>query len=274
MAAPPGVGRDRLDVVLVERGLAPTRARAQALVLAGRVRSLGARLDKPGQRVARDAPLEVFEPSRYVSRGGTKLVHALRVFAVEVAGRRVLDVGASTGGFTQALLETGAAAVIALDVGRGQLDWSLRQDPRVSVVEGVNARFLEAPMLPFAPSLATVDVSFISLRTVLPAVAGCLDSTGTIVALIKPQFEVGRGRVGRKGIVRDPALHREVLDEIVEFAGGRGWGISGLCASPIAGAKGNLEFFVHLAVHGPGLAAAALEAALAAALASPPAEAP
>jgi 23S rRNA (cytidine1920-2'-O)/16S rRNA (cytidine1409-2'-O)-methyltransferase len=248
-----GRGRERLDVVLVERGLAPTRVKARALILAGQVFSDGVRVDKPGQRIARQAPLEVLEGRRYVSRGGNKLDAALADFAVEVDDRDALDVGASTGGFTQVLLEAGARRVIALDVGRGQLDWSLRQDPRVHPLEGFNARHLEPALLPFPPSLVVVDVSFISLMLVLPGVASCLAQPGEIVALVKPQFEVGRSQVGRGGIVRDVSLHRGVLETLGHRAAERSWGPVGLAASVLRGADGNQEYFIHLVPARPGV---------------------
>jgi 23S rRNA (cytidine1920-2'-O)/16S rRNA (cytidine1409-2'-O)-methyltransferase len=263
-------GRERLDRLLVERGLAPTREKAQALVLAGRVTVDGARADKPGQAVRAEAALEIAPGPRWVGRGALKLEHALSVLAVEVSGRAALDVGASTGGFTEALLAAGARAVVALDVGRGQLDWKLRNDPRVVPLEGANARHLRASQLPFPVSLAVVDVSFISLRTVLPPVAACLTTPGEIVALCKPQFEVGRGRVGRGGIVRDPALHREVLEGLALWSAGAGLAVQGLCASPITGAEGNVEFFFHLAPGGEGLTGEPLARAIAGALSHSP----
>ncbi len=232
--------------MLVERGLAPTRERAQALVLAGLVTSGGRRLDKPGATVAIDAPVEVGEGRRFVGRGAEKLAPALRRFAIAVAGRDALDVGASTGGFTQVLLEAGAARVIALDVGRGQLDWSLRRDSRVVALEGVNARYLTPNALPFRPSLATIDVSFISLRQVLPKVGACLLPEADLVALVKPQFEVGRGRVGKGGIVRDPTLWDDVLEGLLAFAREKGLGPVDLARAAITGASGNVEFFLHL----------------------------
>jgi 23S rRNA (cytidine1920-2'-O)/16S rRNA (cytidine1409-2'-O)-methyltransferase len=209
------VRRVRLDVLLVERGLAATRQKAQALVLAGLVSTGGTRMDKPGSAVAVDAPLDVAPGRRFVGRGAEKLGPALARFAVAPQGRDALDVGASTGGFTQVLLESGASRVIALDVGRGQLDWSLRNDPRVTLLEGINVRYLEAATLPFRPSLATIDVSFISLRQVLERTCACLTPGADVVALAKPQFEVGRGRVGKGGVVRDPALWDDVLAGLV-----------------------------------------------------------
>jgi len=248
-------GRRRLDVVLVERGLAPTRTGARALILAGRVRSAGQRLDKPGALLPPDAPLEVTPGRRYVSRGGYKLAAALATLGVDVRGSDALDVGASTGGFTQVLLEGGARRVVALDVGRGQLDATLRADPRVEVLEGVNARSLRAGDLPWRPDLAVVDVSFISLRLVLPGVASCLAPGGRIVALVKPQFEVGRGAVGRGGIVRDPEQHRRVLLELAEAARAAGLGLQAVCASALPGMEGNREYFFDLRPGTAGLAA-------------------
>lgn len=236
----------RLDQVLVSRCLVTTRTKAQALILAGRVFSGETRLDKPGIKIDADLPLEIKSGPRYVSRGGHKLHGALSVFGIEPAGRDTIDVGASTGGFTQVLLEAGAARVISLDVGRGQLDWNLRNDERVFPIEGVNARYLDASALPFTPDLAVIDVSFISLKLILPAVVNVLGPYGEIVALVKPQFEVGRGKVGRGGIVRDRRLHREVLESLATFSRGKGWFVSGLGASPIKGAEGNTEFFIHL----------------------------
>ncbi len=254
------VARERVDVLLVERGIAPTREKAQAMVLAGRVRSGSERIEKPGRRIARDAGLEVAPARRWVGRGAEKLAPALVALRVDPSGRDALDVGASTGGFTQVLLRAGARRVIALDVGRGQLDWSLRTDPRVAVLEGINARGLFPEDLPFRPSLAVVDVSFISLELVLPAVAACCPGPdGEVVALVKPQFEVGRGKVGRGGIVRDPARHAEVLARIAAFASSRGLGVAGVVASALRGAEGNVEFFVHVRPSAPGLGAADLE---------------
>ncbi len=251
--------RERLDLVLVERGLASSRNRAQALVLAGRVLSQGTRLDKPGQRVPAEIPLEVSQGPRFVGRGAIKLAAALETFAITVAGRDALDVGASTGGFTQVLLLAGARRVVALDVGRGQLDWSLRQDDRVHVVEGVNARRLTPALLPWAPSLAAVDVSFISLRLVLPAVVECLAQGGELVALVKPQFEVGRRQVGRGGIVRDRSLHAGVLGSLYEFATARGWGVANACAAALRGAEGNQEYLMHLLPAASGMGREAFE---------------
>jgi len=259
--------KERLDRLLVARGLAPTREKARSLVLAGRVRCGTTRLDKPGAAVPADLDIEVEPGARYVGRGGHKLAGALAGLSVSVSGRDALDVGASTGGFTQVLLEAGARRVVALDVGRGQLDWGLRNDPRVILLEGVNARYLERDRLPYVPSLATVDVSFISLRQVLPAVVRCCDEGGDVLALAKPQFEVGRRRVGRGGVVRDPALHREVLLDLARFASRSYWAVAGVCASPLAGAEGNREFFLHLRPGAPPVAEADVLARIDAAVA-------
>jgi 23S rRNA (cytidine1920-2'-O)/16S rRNA (cytidine1409-2'-O)-methyltransferase len=263
-----GEGRERLDTLLVARGLAPTRAKAQALVLAGLVASGGRRLDKPGLRLPRDAPIEVAPTRRYVSRGGHKLAPLLDEFGIHVRGREVLDVGASTGGFTHVLLEAGASKVVALDVGRGLIDWSLRNDPRVIVLEGMNARDIKASDLPVRPSLAVVDVSFISLERVLPAIAACLEPGGEIVALVKPQFEVGRGRVGKGGVVRDPAARREVVLRIAGWSRDRGWGVQAVAPSALTGAEGNVEFFLHLLPGRAGLGEEALAEAIARAVAA------
>jgi 23S rRNA (cytidine1920-2'-O)/16S rRNA (cytidine1409-2'-O)-methyltransferase len=246
LTARPQGRRIRIDVLLVERGHARTRQKAQALLLAGLVTSEGRRLDKPGMQISCDAPVEVAGGRRFVGRGAYKLEPALLRFGIAVAGRDALDVGASTGGFTQVLLEAGAARVIALDVGRGQLDWLLRNDERVVPVEGVNVRYVDPASLPFRPTLATIDVSFISLRQVLDPTCACLAPGADVVALVKPQFEIGRGRVGKGGIVRDPLLWDEVLEGLVAHAVERGLGPVGLARSVITGASGNVEFFVHL----------------------------
>jgi len=242
--------RERIDVLLVERGLADTRAKAQALVLAGDVSTCGTRIDKPGQRVPRDADLNVRAGRRWVGRGAEKIGPALDAFGLNPTGKRVLDVGASTGGFTQLVLERGATEVLALDVGRGQLDWKLRSDPRVRVLEGINARHLRPDLLPAVPDWAVVDVSFISLELVLPPVAACLAREGTIVALVKPQFEVGKGQVGKGGIVRERRLHREVLERLVGFVAENGLTCLGVCRAGLPGATGNQEYFIRLTHRG------------------------
>jgi 23S rRNA (cytidine1920-2'-O)/16S rRNA (cytidine1409-2'-O)-methyltransferase len=236
--------RRRLDQALVERGLVASRERAQALVRAGLVRVGGEPAGRPDQLVATDQLIELTGSSPYVSRGGEKLAAALDTFAIDVAGRTALDVGASTGGFTDVLLQRGAARVIAVDVGYGQLAWALRQDPRVVVMERVNIRHLDR--LPISANLAVIDVSFISLRLVLPRVRDLLAAPGDVVALVKPQFEVGKGAVGKGGVVRDAAQHEEVLSELSIFATEIGYDVAGQTASPILGAKGNREFLMYL----------------------------
>ncbi|MGQ9779681.1 MAG: TlyA family RNA methyltransferase [Bacillota bacterium] len=235
--------RKRLDLLLVERGLFSSREQAQRAVLAGWVYAGERRLEKPGQAVPVDTPLEVRNRPRFVSRGGEKLAGALAVFPVEVAGRVCLDLGASTGGFTDCLLQHGARLVYAVDVGRGQLAWPLRHDPRVVVMEGVNARYLRPEDFPESPTLVTIDLSFISLRHVLPAVAAVLPEGGEVIALIKPQFEAGRKEVGKRGVVRRPAVHRAVLAAVLEEAARNGFGLAGLTYSPLLGPEGNIEFF-------------------------------
>jgi 23S rRNA (cytidine1920-2'-O)/16S rRNA (cytidine1409-2'-O)-methyltransferase len=244
--------RERLDRLLVARGLAESRERATRLILAGSVRVNAVPASKAGQLVREDAAVELLARSPYVSRGGEKLVHALRVFGVTVEGRVCLDVGASTGGFTHCLLLEGADHVYAVDVGRGQLDPKLRNDPRVIVREGVNARFLTPHDFAPRPSLATVDVSFISLEKVLEAVVSCLTDDGEVIALVKPQFEVGRREVG-KGVVRDRAKHRRVLAGIADWAMSKGLAVRGVTASPLRGPKGNREFFLRLGRQGDSI---------------------
>ena len=232
----------RLDVLLVRRGLCASREKAQRLIMAGQVFSGGTRLEKASQALAEDAPLEVREGERYVGRGGLKLEHALRHFAVDPSGMVCLDVGASTGGFTDCLLQNGAAKVYALDVGHGQLDWKIRNDPRVVVMEHCNARHLQPGDLPEKASLAVADVSFISLTLVLPPVTAVLTDGGMILALIKPQFELSREEVGRGGVVRDAVAHARAVEKIRAFVAERGWQWGGVTDSPITGADGNREF--------------------------------
>lgn len=242
--------RERLDRLLVARGLAPSREQAARLILAGRVFVDAKRVDKAGRQVDVGAAVEVKARPPYVSRGGEKLAHALDAVGISVAGRTCLDVGASTGGFTHCLLSRGAARVYAVDVGRGQLDAGLRADPRVVLMEKTNARTLTAAAFPVEPDLATVDVAFISLEKVLPAVMGVLADPGEAVLLVKPQFEVGRGLVGKGGVVRDPVRHRAVLGRLARFAILHGWHVLGLAASPLTGPKGNREFFLYLSRRG------------------------
>jgi 23S rRNA (cytidine1920-2'-O)/16S rRNA (cytidine1409-2'-O)-methyltransferase len=244
--------KTRLDAALVERGLAPSREKAARLILAGMVSVDGRRVDKAGTLVAAASRIETAAAPRYVSRGGDKLVHALAAFGVVPRGRVCVDAGASTGGFTHCLLEGGAARVYAVDVGAGQLDAGLRADPRVHVMDRVNARALSPAEFGEPPSLATVDVSFISLEKVLPAVLGILAEGGEAVVLVKPQFEVGKGQVGKGGVVRDPVQHRQVLERVSAWCAEAGWPARGVTASPLVGPKGNREFFLHLA-EGPEL---------------------
>jgi 23S rRNA (cytidine1920-2'-O)/16S rRNA (cytidine1409-2'-O)-methyltransferase len=237
----------RLDTLLVERGLAPSRERARALILAGQVTVNGQPLSKAGADVAEDAAIVLAAPDHpYVGRGGIKLAHALDAFAVKVAGRRALDIGASTGGFTDVLLQRGARDVIALDVGHGQLDWKLRTDPRVLVREGVNARALSAADVPHQVDLVTIDVAFISLRHILPPLPPFLAAGADIVALVKPQFEAGREEVGKGGLVTDPAVHDAVIATVTGYAQASGFERVALTPSPITGATGNQEYFLHL----------------------------
>jgi 23S rRNA (cytidine1920-2'-O)/16S rRNA (cytidine1409-2'-O)-methyltransferase len=239
--------RRRLDQLLVERGLVSSRERAQALVRAGLVRVAGTPSDRPDQLVAADQVIEVAGGTGYVSRGGEKLAAALDAFRIDPRGRSCLDVGASTGGFTDVLLQRGAERVIAVDVGYGQLAWSLRQDPRVIVMERVNIRHLD--QLPQPADLGVIDVSFISLRLVLPRARQLLSPPGEVVALVKPQFEVGKGAVGKGGVVRDPAQHEQVLDELRRFAAEIGYQVAGQLPSPVLGTKGNREFLLYLKPH-------------------------
>jgi 23S rRNA (cytidine1920-2'-O)/16S rRNA (cytidine1409-2'-O)-methyltransferase len=237
----------RLDAALVERGLAASRERARALIMAGHVSVNDQPVSKAGTAVAEDARIEVAEPDHpYVSRGGVKLAHALDAFGVDPAGRHALDVGASTGGFTDVLLRRGAASVIALDVGRAQLDWRLRSDPRVTVVEGVNARSLTRTDVPHPVDLVTIDVSFISLGHILPGLPPLLAAGADIVALVKPQFEAGREQVGKHGLVNDPAVHAEVIDRVTAHAAAAGLQRVAMAPSALKGATGNQEFFLHL----------------------------
>ncbi len=257
--------RIRLDALLTQRGLFPSRSRAAAAVMAGDVRlcASGARSAKPGQMVLTDAEVEVVERARYVSRGGIKLENALALLGLSVDGRHCLDAGASTGGFTDCLLQGGAREVIAVDVGYGELAWSLREDPRVHVLERTNARELQADQLPYQPDLITADLSFISLTKVLPALIDCAAEKFDAVVMVKPQFEVGRDRVGRGGVVRDPQLRKESVASVAEFARERcGAAVLGFASSGLPGPKGNKESFVHLAEGGRAGALGHLSAAL------------
>ena len=239
--------RIRLDALVIERGLAASRERARALILAGQVSVDGQVVSKAGAPVAADARVELATPDHpYVGRGGIKLAHALDAFGIDPTGRRALDIGASTGGFTDVLLQRGAASVIALDVGHGQLDWRLRHDPRVLVREGVNARSLTRHDVPHQVDVVTIDVAFISLSRILPALPSFLAPHADIVALVKPQFEAGREEVGKKGLVTDPAVHDAVIARVTAAAAATGLPRKGMTPSPITGATGNQEFFLHL----------------------------
>jgi len=247
--------RQRLDTLLAERGKFRSRTAAAAAVRAGEVRlgTDGPFALKPGQLVEEGADLIVAERRRFVSRGGVKLENALGTLQIDVSGRDCLDVGASTGGFTDCLLQRGAARVAAVNVGSGELDWGLRNEPRVTVIEGLNARTLEPADLPFAPSLATVDVSFISVIKVLPAVAAALSEDGELLALVKPQFELGQKRVGRGGVVRDAGARRDALASVAAAAGSLGLAVRGFASSELPGPKGNLETFVWCSRRGESL---------------------
>jgi 23S rRNA (cytidine1920-2'-O)/16S rRNA (cytidine1409-2'-O)-methyltransferase len=255
--------RVRLDSLLAERGLFSSRSRAAAAVLAGEVH-LGPgrrRAEKPGQLVPADVELDVAAQPPYVSRGGTKLANALDALGLDVEGRLALDVGASTGGFTDCLLQRGAAHVVALDVAYGELAMTLRNDPRVTVMERVNARALDPGTLPYRPDLLLADVSFISLTKVLPAVLACAGERFDALAMVKPQFEVGRERVGKGGVVRDPALRREALVAVAEAARGAGAAVLGFASSGLPGPAGNQETFAWLAEGGRPGAVGDLDAA-------------
>ncbi len=258
------VARVRLDTLLAERGLFASRSRAAASVMAGEVRlggGDGARAEKPGQLVEPDVAVAVDERPRFVSRGGVKLANALAAFGLDPAGRHALDVGASTGGFTDCLLQAGAVHVVALDVAYGELGWGLRNDERVTVMERSNARALAAADLPYAPDLVVMDLSFISLTKVLPAVLATLAERHDVLAMVKPQFEVGKGRVGKGGVVREPDLRREALVSVASFARGLGASVLGFASSGLPGPKGNRESFVWLAEGGREGALEDLEAA-------------
>lgn len=238
--------RTRLDALMAERGLVDSRQRARALIMAGKVLVDGVRIEKPGKEVGAEADIELKEDLPYVSRGGLKLRSALIALAIDPKGLRILDAGASTGGFTDCLLQMGADRVIALDVGYGQLAWRLREDPRVTVMERTNVRFLDRESLPHPIDAAVADLSFISLKLVLPALVKLLPEHGLLVALVKPQFEVGRSDVGKGGVVRDYEKMRAAVEGIKEFAEICGFIVRGESESPIRGPKGNREFFLHL----------------------------
>lgn len=237
----------RLDVLLVEKGLQESRQKAQAIIMSGMVYVNNQKADKPGTAVAEDAAVEIRGGAlRYVSRGGLKLEKAMAVWPIALDGAVCMDVGASTGGFTDCMLQNGAAKVYAVDVGYGQLAWKLRSDERVVCLERTNARYLSHEIIPEEPDFSSVDVSFISLKLILPAIAAVLRPGGHVVCLIKPQFEAGREKVGKKGVVRDASVHREVLEHFIDHAKESGFTVLGLTYSPIRGPEGNIEYLGYL----------------------------
>lgn len=249
------MARQRIDATLVDRGLFPSREKARAAILAGEVRVDDMVVRKAGEQVAEEARIEVAERPRYVSRGGDKLAGALAAFGLDVAGRRAIDVGASTGGFTDCLLQAGVAHVVAVDVGYGQLAWSLRTDERVTVVERTNIRNADPEALGAPFGLVVTDVSFISLKTVFPVLVDLAAPDADILALVKPQFELGKGRVGKRGVVRDAGDHVEALSSARDAIESLGWVVRGLTYSPIKGPEGNIEFWLWASKHSePGSA--------------------
>ena len=239
--------RKRVDILLVEHGLFQSREKAQAAIMAGQVYRGERKILKPSEEIQPDEPLAVKKPENdYVSRGALKLEKAIRVFQADFRDQVVLDIGASTGGFTDVSLRSGAKKVYSVDVGYGQLDWKLRNDPRVIVMERTNARFLESSMFSEKPEITVMDVSFISIRLILPAAAGIMGDQGVFYTLIKPQFEAGRENVGKNGVVRDPEIHRSVITNITTFTEQMGWCTVKLDYSPITGPKGNIEFLAEI----------------------------
>lgn len=236
----------RTDIALVDRGLVESRSKAQALIMAGKVFSAETKITKPGHQIKEDAPLEVRGRDHpWVSRGGLKLAKAIEHFSLDFSGKTVIDVGSSTGGFTDVALHHGARQVYAVDVGRGQLDWKLRNDDRVVVLEKTNARYLDSTHITGSVDVVVCDASFISLKTVLPAALGFVREGGFLVALIKPQFEVGKDNVGKGGVVRDPLLHQSVCDDIFDWLNDMPqWRATGITQSPIKGPEGNIEFLI------------------------------
>ena len=244
--------KERLDVLLVRNGFFSSREKAKATIMAGCVYVDGQKEDKAGMKFDTDSQIEVRGHALpYVSRGGLKLEKAVNLFDLDLEGKVCMDIGASTGGFTDCMLQKGAAKVYSIDVGHGQLDWKLRNDPRVVCMERFNARELSAEDLPQVPDFASIDVSFISLRLILGPVFNTLSPGGSVAALIKPQFEAGREKVGRKGVVRDPAVHEEVINHVLDFAAETGFSCAGLTFSPITGPEGNIEYLAYL-VKEPG----------------------
>lgn len=245
--------KERLDVLLVQRGFFPSREKAKTTIMEGLVYVNGQKEDKAGMKFPSDAVIEVRGHAlRYVSRGGLKLEKAVNEFGIDLEGRVCMDIGASTGGFTDCMLQNGAAKVYSIDVGYGQLDWSLRNDSRVVCMEHFNARNLSPEDVPDTPSFSSIDVSFISLRLILGPVMNALSDDGSIAALIKPQFEAGRDKVGRKGVVRDPLVHEEVIASVLESAAGLGLRVKGLTFSPVTGPEGNIEYLAFFGKDGTG----------------------
>jgi len=242
--------KTRLDVLLTERGLIESRERAKAVIMSGNVFVAGKRADKPGMQVSPGVLIEVRSIPEFVSRGGQKLEKALKTFGVSPDGKICIDCGASTGGFTDCLLKNGARLVYAVDVGYGQLAWSLRNDPRVITMERTNIRHVTADMFNIRPEIAVIDVSFISLSLVLPVVSGLLTGNGEALCLIKPQFEAGREKVGKKGVVRDPETHKSVLDAFIGCSTQSGFAVKGMTHSPVKGPEGNIEFLGWLSKQG------------------------
>lgn len=239
--------KQRLDILLVEKGLFPSREKAKSSIMAGLVKVDGNKVDKAGTLVPVEAVLEVAGPAiPYVSRGGLKLAKAINEFGLLLTGKTLVDIGASTGGFTDCALQNGASRVYTIDVGYGQLDWKLRQDPRVVNLERTNIRYLDPGLISAKPDLITIDVSFISLDKVLPKAAELLPAGGQVVALIKPQFEAGRDKVGKKGVVRDPSVHIEVVQRVIDTSGDLGFKLAGLTYSPIKGPEGNIEYLAYM----------------------------
>lgn len=245
--------KKRLDVILVEKGFFDTRERARRSIMAGVVFVNGQKSDKPGTKFDEDISIEVREdPNPYVGRGGLKLARALEVFDIDLTGLTAIDVGASIGGFTDCMLRNGASKVIAIDVGYGQMAWKLRNDPRVIVMDRTNIRYVSKTDLGCIADFAAIDVSFISLRLVIPVVKELLGDEGEMVCLVKPQFEAGRGSVGKKGVVRDEGTHFQVLKDIAEFSAGCGLTVKGVTYSPIKGAEGNIEYLLYISKEGGG----------------------
>lgn len=244
------MAKERLDILVMKNGLAPSREKAKAIIMAGEVLVNGQREDKAGMTFPDDAVITLKKSSRelfpFVSRGGLKLDKAVKAFHLDLDGKVCMDVGASTGGFTDCMLQNGAIRVYSVDVGRGQLDWKLREDPRVTVMEKTNIRYVTPEDIGERPSFVSIDVSFISLKTVLPPVRDLMTEEGELVCLIKPQFEAGRDKVGKKGVVRDPKVHAEVIREVTDFAGSIGLIPRDLEFSPIKGPEGNIEYLLHL----------------------------